>query len=94
MAANGDGVEGSNSGSRRKDAIGAAIEEQRQQMNEIRELLVGLGLNPNRKQRVAKNRAGEVAREPFVNRLIRRHALNFNGIPCFDDISYKEDFID
>jgi hypothetical protein len=93
MATNRDGVEGSNGGSHRKDAIWAAIEEQRQQMNEIRKLLVGLGLNANRKQRVDKNRAGEVAREPFVNQLIRRHVLNFNDIPCFD-ISYKEDFID
>ena len=63
-------------------------------MNMIRELLVGLGLNTNKKQRVDKNRAREVARGTFVNRLIGRHVLNFNDISCFDDISYKEDFID
>ena len=94
MAANGDGVEGSNSGSCGKDAIWAAIKEQRQQMNEIQELLVRLGLNANRKQRVDKNRTGDVAQVPFVNRIIRRCVPNFNDIPCFDGMSYKEDFID
>ena len=52
-------------------------------MNKIRELLVGLGLNANRKQRVDMNRTREVAREPFVNRLIIHHVLNFNDISCF-----------
>ena len=61
MAAKGDGVECSNGGSRGKDAIWAAIEEQRQQMNKIQELLVELGLNANRKQRVDKNHTKEVA---------------------------------
>ena len=57
MAAKGDGVECSNSGSRGKDAMWAAIEEQRQQMNKIRELLVVVGfeLNVNRLKRVGKN---------------------------------------
>jgi hypothetical protein len=55
-------------------------------MNEFRELLVELGLNANRKQRVA--------RWPFVNRLIGRCVLKFNDIPCFDGISYKEDLIE
>jgi hypothetical protein len=36
-------------------------------MNEIQDLLIGLGLNANRKQRINKNRVGEVARGPFVN---------------------------
>ena len=56
-------------------------------MNKIQELLVGLGLNANKEQRVDKNRTGEVARESFVNRLIKQHVLNFNDIPCFDGIS-------
>uniref|UniRef100_A0A2N9HQ31 Retrotransposon gag domain-containing protein n=1 Tax=Fagus sylvatica TaxID=28930 RepID=A0A2N9HQ31_FAGSY len=95
MAANGDGVECSNGGSRGKDAMWAAIEEQRQQMNEIRELLavVRLELNANRLQRVGKNRTRDIARGPLVNRLMGRHVLNFSDIPCFDGISYKEDFI-
>ena len=63
-------------------------------MNEIQELLVRLGLNANRKQRVDKNRTGDVAQVPFVNRIIRRCVPNFNDIPCFDGMSYKEDFID
>ncbi len=49
-------------------------------MNEIQELLVGLGLNAHKEQRVDKNRTGEVARESFVNRLIKQHVLNFNDI--------------
>jgi hypothetical protein len=61
MVANGDGVEGPNGRGSGKDAIWAAIKEQRQQMNEIREQLVGLRLNANCEQRVDKNRAGEVA---------------------------------
>ena len=44
-----------------KDAIWAAIKEQRQQMNEIWEQLVRLRLNANYEQRVDKNRTGEVA---------------------------------
>jgi hypothetical protein len=40
MVANGDGVEGSNGGSHGKDAIWVVVEEQRQKMNKIRELLV------------------------------------------------------
>ena len=43
------------------------------------------------KQRVDKN---HIAQGLYVNRLIKRHVLNFNDIPCFDSISYKEDFID
>ena len=64
-------------------------------MNEIRELLVvvGLELNANRLQRVGKNRTRDIARGPLVNRLMGRHVLNFSDIPCFDGISYKEDFI-
>ena len=69
MVANGDGVECSNGGSRGKDAMWAAIEEQRQQMNEIRELLVvvRLELNANRLQRVGKNHTRDIARGPLVN---------------------------
>ena len=69
MAANGDGVECSNGGSRGKDAMWAAIEEQRQQINEIRELLfvVRLELNASRLQRVGKNRIRDIARGPLVN---------------------------
>jgi hypothetical protein len=95
MAANGDGVECSNGGSYGKDAMWAAIEEQRQQMNEIRELLVvvGLELNSNRLQRVGKNCTRDIARGPLVNRLMGRHVLNFSDIPFFDGISYREDFI-
>jgi hypothetical protein len=63
MAANGDGVECSNGGSRGKDAMWAAIEKQRQHMNEIQELLVvvRLELNANRLQRVGKNRTRDIA---------------------------------
>ena len=69
MAANGDGVECSNGGSYGKDAMWAAIEDQRQQMNEIRELLVvvGLELNSNKLQRVGKNCTRDIARGPLVN---------------------------
>jgi hypothetical protein len=96
MAANGDGVECSNGGSCGKDAMWAAIEERRQQMNEIRELLVvvRLELNANKLQRVGKNRTRDIARGPLVNRLMGQHVLNFSDIPYFDGISYKEDFID
>jgi hypothetical protein len=44
MAANGDGIEGSNGGTGGKYAIWTEIKEQGQQMNEIQELLVELGL--------------------------------------------------
>jgi phosphoribosylformylglycinamidine (FGAM) synthase PurS component len=82
MVANEDGVEDPNAKVMENMLFG-----QRQQMNEIQELLVGLGLNANKEQRVDKNRTREVARESFVNRLIKQHVLNFNDIPCFDGIS-------
>ena len=48
IPANGDRVEGPDYKDRRKVAISMEIKEHRQQMNEIRELLVELRLNANK----------------------------------------------
>ncbi len=68
MAPNGDGVECSNGGSRGKDAMWATIEEQRQHMNEIQELLVvvGLELNANRLQKELVRIALEILLEDLL----------------------------
>jgi hypothetical protein len=56
MVASGDKVEGPNDRARGEDALWKAIEEQRQQMTKIRELLVELRLNAN-EGRVDRERA-------------------------------------